>query len=171
MKKYILAIITLFICLFMNAQAPNNAWKNKDSRKPFTPELYMKKLNEFVTREAKLTPTESAKFFPMLVEMLGKQFALEKQQREALFKARRNPKMDEDEYEKIIAKVLNTDVEMAKIEQTYYKKFHMVLTWKKVFAVRMALNKFKMEALNQFQPAPTRNNRTFIPQWIPNKRP
>ena len=79
--------------------------------------------------------------------------------------------MDEDEYEKIIAKVLNTDVEMAKIEQTYYKKFHTILTWKKVFAVRMALNKFKMEALNQFQPAPTRNNRTFIPQWIPNKRP
>ena len=168
MRKYILTIIALFFCLLINAQMPNNTWRNKDTRKPFTPELYMKRLNEFVTREAKLTQEESEKFFPILMEMFGKQFALENQQREALLKARRNPNMNEDEYEKVITKVLNTEVEMKKIEQSYYKKFHSVLSWKKVFAVRTALNKFRVEALNQFQPN-RGNNKPQVPNW--NNRP
>ncbi|MBR2630548.1 MAG: hypothetical protein IKD25_03325 [Bacteroidaceae bacterium] len=128
----------------------------------------MKKLNEFVTREAKLTPEESEKFFPILMEMFSKQFALESQQREALLKAMKNPNMNEDEYEKVIAKVLNTEVEMKKIEQTYYKKFHSVLSWKKVFAVRTALNKFRVEALNQFQPNRS-NNKPQFPNWNNNR--
>ena len=64
----------------------------------------------------------------------------------------KNANLSEAEYENIVTKLASIEVESKKVEQTYYKKFHTVLPWKKVFAVRMALSRFQMEALNHFQP-------------------
>ena len=38
------------------------------------------------------------------------------------------------------------------IVEGYYKKFHSVMSWKKVFSVRNALYRFNREALNRFRP-------------------
>ena len=58
----------------------------------------------------------------------------------------------EAEYEDIISKVTSLELESKKVEQTYYKKFHTVLSWKKIHRVRIALGKWNMELLRQFSP-------------------
>lgn len=159
MKKMITLMASMLMCICMVAQQHNsNGGKQQQGgRREFNPELYMKKMNEFVTHEAGLTEAESAKFFPMLKEMLDKQHGLMKQQRELMMKGWKNQNLSEAEYEQMVTKVASLDVESKKVEQTYYKQFHTVLSWKKVYAVRIALSRFQMEALNHFQPG--RGNR------------
>ena len=123
-----------------------------DQRAPFSPELYMKALVEFVSKEACLTENEATKFEPLLREMHQKQHTLMEKQRKAFFRSRKNQSLTEEDFERLVNNSISTDIEVKKIEQTYYKKFHNVMPWKKVFAVRIALNKWQMEALNRFQP-------------------
>ena len=142
-------------CVGLYAQNPENAKQNGPqggSRKEFNPELYRKTMRDFITNEAKLTEAEANKFFPLLNEMLDKQHKVMKQQRELMMKGKPEANLTEAEYENIITKTTNNDVELKKIEQTYYKKFHAALSWKKIYAVRQALNRFQMEALKHFQP-------------------
>ena len=152
MKKIIMLMMALLTCVCMEAQQHNNAGKQQGGRREFNPELYMKKMNEFVANEAGLTEAESAKFFPLLREMLNKQHGLMRQQRELMMKGWKNQNLSEADYEQMVTKVAALDVESKKVEQTYYKRFHSVLPWKKVYAVRIALTRFQMEALNHFQP-------------------
>lgn len=149
MKKLMTLIAALMVVFAVNAQ---NWGQQRDSRQEFSPELYKKKLCEFVSREAQLTEAEACKFFPLLFEMQEKQHKLMGKQRELMVKGRRTPNLSEAEYANIVNTVTATDVEIRKVEQTYYKKFHSVLSWKKVYAVRQALNRFQMEALKMFQP-------------------
>ena len=168
MKKIIICFIAVFFCCCVNAQTPNNGAKGQNTRREFSPELYMKRLNEFVTREAGLTEAESAKFFPLLKEMFDKQHNLMRQQRELMMKGWKDQNLSESDYEEMVTKAANLEVESHKIEQTYYKKFHTVLSWKKVSAVRIALSRFQMEALNHFQPG--RGNRGNEQKWKGNNK-
>lgn len=171
MKTILNIILAMFACLSINAQAPgrdwskpNPEWKAQDNREPFSPELYKKKLIQFVTNEAHLTEGEAQKFFPILEEMLGKQHAVMEQNRRLLIKSHKDKNLSEKDYEDIVYQMTENDVKSKKIEQAYTKKFHNVLPWKKVFAVKMALNKWQMEALNHFRPG-RRDDRTFRPAW------
>ena len=112
----------------------------------------MKAVVEFVSKEACLTENEATKFEPLLREMHQKQHTLMEKQRKSFFRSRKNQSLTEEDFERLVNNSISTDIEVKKIEQTYYKKFHNVMPWKKVFAVRIALNKWQMEALNRFQP-------------------
>ena len=161
-KRIIYLIMTMIVCASINAQAQNRGWQRQDNRKQFSPELYMKTLNDFVAREANLNEEESAKFFPLLNEMLGKQHYLMEMNRRLIFKSRKDNSLTEKEYEDIVSKMAANDIESEKLEQAYNKKFHSVLSWKKIFAVKMALNRWQMEALNHFRPE-GKNNQPFKP--------
>lgn len=163
MNKFIAIITSLVICLCMTAQPQDGA------RKDFSPELYKKHLTEFVTTHAKLTEAEAASVFPIIYELHEKQHQLMKQQRELMRKGMHDANLSEAEYEKIITQSTGIDIEIKKLEQTYFKKLHSVLPWKKVYAVRMALNRFQMEALKRFRPdagKPLHN----APKGAPQKR-
>lgn len=129
-----------------------------DGRKRFSPEDFKRKMEAFVTKEAGLTQQEAQDFFPLLHEMLEKQRDLNDQQRELMQSGEKN--LSEAEYEKIIDKATNLEIENKKLERTYYKKFHAVLSWKKIHKTRCALFKFRMESLRHFAPpkAPKTNN-------------
>ena len=58
----------------------------------------------------------------------------------------------ESEYGTAVKKLLELEVENRRIEETYYKKFHTVMSWEKVFNVRRALRHWNREALNRFNP-------------------
>ena len=154
MKQILVLIAVVLTSISLQAQQPATGDKNQqgNGRREFSPELYIKSMNEFVTREAKLTEAEAAKFIPMLNEMFAKQHKIAREQRELSMKTWKNQNLNEAEYETIVTKLASLDVENKQLEQTYYKKFHTVLPWKKVFAVRVALSRFQMEALNRFQP-------------------
>ena len=136
MKQILVLIAVVLTSISLQAQQPATGDKNQqgNGRREFSPELYIKSMNEFVTREAKLTEAEAAKFIPMLNEMFAKQHKIASEQRELSMKTWKNQNLSKQ------------------LEQTYYKKFHTVLPWKKVFSVRVALSRFQMEALNRFQP-------------------
>ena len=141
------------LCLAIDAQNTDVAKQRpQGQRREFNPELYQKRMKDFVAKEAKLTEAEQAKFFPILNEMLDKQHKLMKTQRELLKKGWTREPLSESDYEDLVTKATSNDVEMKKIEQTYYKKFHSVLSWQKIYAVRQALARFQMEALRHFQP-------------------
>lgn len=156
MKKFFTLIMAMVLCVSIYAQnqggAPKRNWSNDGPRKEFNPEQFKKDMRDFVTREANLTEQEANRFFPMLSEMQEKQFKLMQQQRELMQKGKAASGISESEYEKIITQTTALEIESKKIEQTYYKKFHTVLSWKKVYAVRQALNRFQMEALKRFHP-------------------
>lgn len=172
MKTLITIIIALALSISANAQGawpgasnkkqednkPAQGWNanqgklHNDRRQAFSPEQFMNSLVDFVNKEAHLTEAEATKFEPILREMYEKQHAIMGKQRKAMFHSRKNNNLTEDDYERIVSNSIATDIELKKIEQTYYKKFHSVLSWKKVFAVRIALQKWQMEALNRFQP-------------------
>jgi len=82
-KRITIWVLIWMLCISINAQVPNTGYQRPQQRQ-FSPELYMKRLNEFVSRGACLTEAEQTKFLPMLAEMLGKQHELAKQQRELL---------------------------------------------------------------------------------------
>lgn len=166
-KRITIWVLIWMLCISINAQVPNTGYQRPQQRQ-FSPELYMKRLNEFVSRGACLTEAEQAKFLPMLAEMLGKQHELSKQQRELLMQSWQNKNMTEADYEKMVTRTIALDLESRKVEQTYYKKFHTVLSWKKVYAVRQSLQRFQMEALSHFQPG--RMNRGNDGKWNNNKK-
>lgn len=166
MKRFVLVITTLLVCFCVNAQNQGFG-RIQNPRAEFNPELYTKRMNEFVAREAHLTEAESAKFFPLLNEMQNKQRQIGRQQREIMMKAFRNTNISEEDYEQMVMRVTGLEIESRKVEQTYYKKFHTVLSWKKIYGVRVAMARFQVEALNQFQPGrgAANNNRITFPQW------
>ena len=166
MKRIALFITTLLVCFCVNAQNQGFG-RIQNPRAEFDPASYTKHMNEFVAREAHLTEAESAKFFPLLNEMQNKQRQLGRQQREIMMKAFRNTNISEEDYEQMVMRVTGLEIESRKVEQTYYKKFHTVLSWKKIYGVRVALARFQVEALNQFQPGrgAANNNRITFPQW------
>ena len=167
MKRFVLVITTLLVCFCVNAQNQGFG-RIQNPRAEFNPELYTKRMNEFVARESHLTEAESAKFFPLLNEMQNKQRQLGKQQRDIMMKAFRNTNISEGDYEQMVMRVTSLEIESRKVEQTYYKKFHTVLSWKKIYAVRVALARFQVEALNQFQPGRSNTNRWSPPRWNNN---
>ena len=120
----------------------------------FNPEEFDKWMESYITNEVGLNAEEGKKFFPLLKEMRIKQFKNDQQGREIMGKL--NDNSSEADYEEAINKVLELDLQNRKIEKEYYKKFHSVLSWKKIHKVRFAIQKFNMEALRRFTP-PQRN--------------
>ena len=97
MKRFVLVITTLLVCFCVNAQNQNQGFgRIQNPRAEFNPELYTKRMNEFVAREAHLTEAEQAKFFPLLNEMQNKQRQIGRQQREIMMKAFRNTNIRTD---------------------------------------------------------------------------
>lgn len=152
MKKFI-SIITLFaICLCVTAQQQcNQKPGNGETRREFNPELYKKDMIKFVTANADLTEAEAASVFPIINELHEKQHNLMRQHKEMMLQGM-SDNLSEAEYEKMITKSTEIDVEIKKLDQTYFNKLHSVLSWKKIYAVRIALNRFQMEALKRFRP-------------------
>lgn len=126
-------------------------------KKDFSFEAYKKGLEDFVAKGAELTCQESEKLFPMLYEMLMKKKQLSDQQR-ALYKDIFHKDLSDEEYESIINKSLDYDIQINKLEKSYYKKFHTVISWKKVFRVRHAIYAYQMGAMHQFRKKPGKGN-------------
>lgn len=152
-KKTICIFASLLFALGMMAQPP----KPKDmggNKSMFSPEAYEKKMEEFITEKAGLTPEEASKFFPLLKEMHQAQRAIDEKSRK-MQKPFKEPFKgpSEDECKKMVMDATDLEVQHKKLEQTYYtKKFPTVLSWHKILRVRWAMERFKIEALRHFSP-------------------
>ncbi len=174
MHKTILTFLALALSLSVFAQSNGGfggqrRFDNNHQRPEFSPEQFVKELKDFVTNEAQLTPQEANRFFPMLFEMHDKTRKIQDKQRELSMKAMMGEaQMTEAQYAKTVDQITKLEVAAKEIEQTYYKKFHTVLSWKKIYKVRVAINRFHMRALSKFQPG--RGNPSRGPQGFPQNK-
>lgn len=117
----------------------------------FSPEEYWKNLQDFVTREACLSDTEAAGFYPLLSEMLEAQRKNNFRTKE-VYKNLHDKELSESEYGDAVKLLCNIEVENKRIEEEYYTRFHEVMSWEKVLKVRHALFRYNREALRHFNP-------------------
>lgn len=129
MKKIIVILFCLSATLATFAQV---------GPQKFSPEKFQAELQDYIVKEAKLTPQEAAKFLPLYSEMHQKQRAVYERQRQL----RQNRLTDEAAYRDAIKKGDQMDLELKKLQQCYHDKFLAVLPASKVFAVIGAENRF-----------------------------
>lgn len=147
MMRLVLALVCAFT-LALQSQAQGG----DGGRRRFSHEEYRQQLEACLMREAGITAEEGKELFPMVHEMNHELRRLSGQERELLRSI--NESTTEDEYETILNKATCLAVENKKTEQKFYKKFHSVISWKKVVMVRKALFHFNMQALKNFTPRP-----------------
>lgn len=146
-------VFSLFLCTALSAQQhPRQQPKGngQPERKEFSPEAFNRQMEQFITDRAGLTSEEAKAFYPLMHEMLAKQRTNNEQQRQLMEKC--GPSATERDYEEAIMRSLELEQENKRIEQTYYKRFHDVLSWEKIHKVKSALVDFQMEALRRFAP-------------------
>ncbi len=129
MKRLIIQCLALCCVLTLGATEP---------QKKFSPEKYQADMEQFITREASLSPQEAAAFFPLLREMLKKQRSLYNQMKaEGKIKP-----ADEESCRKLIQKRDQMELELKSIQQVYHNKFLNVLSASKVYDVIKAQDRF-----------------------------
>lgn len=144
MRRIICILTTFLFAICMVAQP------QKGNRKQFSPEEFEKRMHWFIIEKAGLTQEEAINFFPLLKEMYDAERAIVRNQRKL---QKHDGELSEEDYKTIVLNATEMEVKQKQIEQTYYtKKFPKVLSWKKILAVRGAIERFKMEALKLFTP-------------------
>lgn len=136
MRNVYVLIVALAFTLTAGAQ--------ENEQQKFSPEKFDAELQECITRDAKLTPQEAAKFFPLHKEMQVKQRALFERQRNVA------PPQDEASCLKAIRERDAIDLEMKRIQQTYHERFLEILPASKVLEIIKAEDRFHRHALKRF---------------------
>ena len=129
-SKLFLYLFTLLTLLPLCASA--------QPKEKFSPEKFQADMEQFITREAALTPQEAAAFFPLFREMQKKQRALYNKMREDV----RIKPTDEAACKKMIQKRDQVELELKSIQQTYHNKFFSVMSPSKVFDVIKAEDQY-----------------------------
>lgn len=127
-RRYIIVLLVLLCSVVAMAQEP----------KKFDPVQFEADLEQFVATEARLTPTESATFFPLYREMRKKQMAY--------FGYHRRWHIVDESDDKACAEAIrrldSNDLEIKRLQQLYHEKFLHILPASKVFRIIKAEEKF-----------------------------
>lgn len=117
----------------------------QETRK-FSPEKFQAEMEQFITKEANLTPEEAAKFFPLFREMQQKQRAIfAKVRKEGFVKP-----VDDASCRKLVERRDANELEQKKIQQLYHQKFFSVISPSKVFDVLIAEERFHRRAFRNW---------------------
>lgn len=135
-KKLIYLLISLMFTLSIGAQ----------NQQKFSPEKFDAELHDFITSQAKLTPQEATKFFPIYKEMQGKQRAIYEKQR---ILGMQRPH-DESSCLKAIRERDAIDLELKRIQQCYHEKFLEIMPASKLYEVLQAEDRFHRRMLRRF---------------------
>lgn len=110
----------------------------------FDPNRYNAELQQYITREAALSPQEAAKFFPLYREMQQKQRILFQQ----VHRYKRIKPTDEKSCRENIKKCDELDVQIKELQQLYHNKFLKILPASKVYDILKAEDKFHRQMFN-----------------------
>ena len=125
-------------------QRPQGFGQNSGQQpQKFSPEKFQADLEQFITKEACLTPQEAAKFFPVYKEMQAKQRTVYERQRQLGF----GKPADEKGCEKAIRQRDEYDLELKRIQQTYHNKFLSIISASKLYDVLKAEDRFHRQML------------------------
>lgn len=139
MRRISLVIAALLVMAVAAAQ-------HNGSKTMFSPEKFQAELEQFIAKEACLSPKESACFFPIYSEMKKKERALYSRIRRL---GRQKPAGDEA-CEKVIKQRDELDVGLKQLQQSYHNKFLRIIPASKLFDVIKAEDKFHRKSLRNF---------------------
>lgn len=144
MKKFVvLAVFALMGIMPMLAQNQQQG----GGRRHFDPAEFKARMESFIRDRAGLSQAEAESVLPLFFEMKEKQmkmsYAIMNLKRECMM-----PNNDgKAKYEERITKIMNLEVESAKLGQRYYAKMCKLVDAKKVIGVMMADDAFHREML------------------------
>ncbi len=144
MKRRTILLILTLVVTFTGSTAQDKGPQR------FSPEEFRARLEEHITKEAKLTKAEADKFFPIYREMKDKQRKVAMQAQELKRKHPASDATDKD-YLNVVTKIAALDAQVASIESEYYKKLCKVVSPKKVYAAILADDDFSRRMVQHFR--------------------
>ena len=139
MKTTVLMI--LMLCTFGVANGQHK------KRPPFNPAKFEADLEQFITVNACLSPSQAASFFPVYRQMMKKQRALFEEMRRLRMI---NPK-DNEACEEAIRKQDELDIQIKQLQQEYHGRFLMMLPANKVLSIIKAEEKFHRQIFRKMK--------------------
>lgn len=139
MKTTVLMI--LMLCTFGVANGQHK------KRPPFNPAKFEADLEQFITVNACLSPSQAASFFPVYRQMMKKQRALFDEMRRLRMI---NPK-DNEACEEAIRKQDELDIQIKQLQQEYHGRFLMMLPAYKVLSIIKAEEKFHRQIFKKMK--------------------
>ncbi len=131
-------IISLFLLVFTLAATAQD-------KHHFDPAKFKAEMEQYITVEACLTPSEAAALFPLYDEM--------KKEMRGLFNKMRKLKQlkpsDEQGCKEAVAKMDQLDLEMKQLQMNYHARFLTLIPASKLFDVIVAEDRFHRQAMRR----------------------
>ena len=134
-------LMILMLCTFGVANGQHR------KRSPFNPAKFEADLEQFITVNACLSPSQAASFFPVYRQMMKKQRALFDEMRRLRMI---NPK-DNEACEEAIRKQDELDIQIKQLQQEYHGRFLMMLPANKVLSIIKAEEKFHRQIFRKMK--------------------
>lgn len=134
-------LMILMLCTFGVANGQHK------KRPPFDPAKFEADLEQFITVNACLSPSQAASFFPVYRQMMKKQRALFDEMRRLRMI---NPK-DNEACEEAIRKQDELDIQIKQLQQEYHGRFLMMLPANKVLSIIKAEEKFHRQIFKKMK--------------------
>lgn len=134
-------LIILMLCTFGVANGQHR------KRPHFNPAKFEADLEQFITVNACLSPSQAASFFPVYRQMMKKQRALFDEMRRLRMI---NPK-DNEACEEAIRKQDELDIQIKQLQQEYHGRFLMMLPANKVLSIIKAEEKFHRQIFKKMK--------------------
>ena len=134
-------LMILMLCTFGVANGQHR------KRPPFNPAKFEADLEQFITVNACLSPSQAASFFPVFRQMMKKQRALFDEMRRLRMI---NPK-DNEACEEAIRKQDELDIQIKQLQQEYHGRFLMILPANKVLSIIKAEEKFHRQIFKKMK--------------------
>lgn len=134
-------LMILMLCTFGVANGQHR------KRPPFNPAKFEADLEQFITVNACLSPSQAASFFPVYRQMMKKQRALFDEMRRLRMI---NPK-DNEACEEAIRKQDEQDIQIKQLQQEYHGRFLMILPANKVLSIIKAEEKFHRQIFKKMK--------------------
>lgn len=134
-------LMILMLCTFGVANGQHR------KHPPFNPAKFEADLEQFITVNACLSPSQAASFFPVYRQMMKKQRALFDEMRRLRMI---NPK-DNEACEEAIRKQDEQDIQIKQLQQEYHGKFLMMLPANKVLSIIKAEEKFHRQIFRKMK--------------------
>lgn len=134
-------LMILMLCTFGVANGQHR------KRPPFNPAKFEADLEQFITVNACLSPSQAASFFPVYRQMMKKQRAVFDEMRRLRMI---NPK-DNEACEEAIRKQDELDIQIKQLQQEYHGRFLMMLPANKVLSIIKAEEKFHRQIFKKMK--------------------
>lgn len=134
-------LMILMLCTFSVANGQHR------KHPPFNPAKFEADLEQFITVNACLSPSQAASFFPVYRQMMKKQRALFDEMRRLRMI---NPK-DNEACEEAIRKQDELDIQIKQLQQEYHGRFLMMLPANKVLSIIKAEEKFHRQIFRKMK--------------------